>query len=380
LLSLCCHGKGSKNHLKINILLAVVFLSFTLMAYSGLFEVSADRIGGTQLNGDGCVCHSFYEDSTVFVWVEGPDTLAVGETGLYKMFLTGGPAEAGGYNVAGRFGTMIATDSLSVWDYRAPNELTQAFPLVFPTPQDTIFWPFAYTASDSSDLDTIYSVGLSIVYDSIPDFYDLWAFGPKFPLTIIEVVPVELTTFSVELNNKSVQLKWTTGSELNNRGFEIERKIINHQSSVISIWEKIGFVDGKGTTSETNQYTFTDKNITNGRSLYRLKQIDFDGKFQYSDVVELNAEGLLFGFALSQNYPNPFNPVTVISFQLAVSNHITLKVFDIVGSEVATLVNDKLEAGNHEITFNAEGLPSGVYLCSLETKDQKLVRKMLLLK
>src|SRR3970282_2798721 len=103
MLSLCYHGKGSKNHLKINILLAVVFLSFTLMAYSGLFEVSADRIGGTQLNGDGCVCHSFYEDSTVFVWVEGPDTLAVGETGLYKMFFTGGPADAGGYNGVGRF-------------------------------------------------------------------------------------------------------------------------------------------------------------------------------------------------------------------------------------------------------------------------------------
>ena len=146
-----------------------MFISFTLFAYSGLFEIPERRIGGTQLNGDGCVCHSLDEDPKVMVWVEGPETLAVGQGGLYKMFLAGGPAEAGGYNVAGRFGTMALVDTLSFLDPRDPNELTQAFPLVFPTPQDTIFWPFMYFASDISNVDTIYSVGLSIVFDSIPD-------------------------------------------------------------------------------------------------------------------------------------------------------------------------------------------------------------------
>ena len=368
--------------MKINITLAVVFLSFTLLAYSGLFELPQERIGGTQLNGDGCVCHSFYEDSTVIVWVEGPETLAVGQTGLYKMFLAGGPAEAGGYNVAGRFGTMGIVDTISVWDYRAPNELTQAFPLVFPTPQDTIFWPFEYTASDSSDVDTIYSCGLSIVYDSIPDFNDRWAFGPKFPLIITdEITPVELTSFNVELNEKAALLKWTTATELNNKGFEIEKESGDiPQGGKETGWKRIGFVEGKGTTSEASEYTFVDMNLKSGKSLYRLKQVDYNGNYQYSDIAELNAEGLLFNFELSQNYPNPFNPTTVISWQLAVGSHVILKVYDVLGNEVAVLVNKKQEGGKHEIIFDSANFPSGIYIYSLETENQKLARKMLLLK
>lgn len=366
--------------MKINVFLAVIFLSFTLLAYSGLFETSTERIGGTELNGDGCVCHSFYEDSTVFVWVEGPETLAVGQIGLYKMFLAGGPAEAGGYNVAGRFGTMGLSDTLSVWDWRAPNELTQAFPLVFPTPQDTIFWPFFYTASDSSDVDTIYSVGLSIVYDSIPDHLDIWAFGPKFPLTIIDdITPVELISFTVDLIDKTAVLKWTTATELNNRGFEIER-FQNSEKEGLNNWEKIGFVEGKGTTSERSDYVFIDKNLTVNKNLYRLKQVDYDGKFTYSNVLELDTEGLVFNFELNQNYPNPFNPSTVIGLQLPVDGYVTLKVYDILGKEVVTLLNEEKEAGMHEIIFNAENLPSGIYLYSIEAGGKKLARKMLLLK
>ncbi|OGU76926.1 MAG: hypothetical protein A2V93_00380 [Ignavibacteria bacterium RBG_16_34_14] len=365
--------------MKINITLAVVFLSFTLLAYSGLFQIPpTERIGCTELNGDGCVCHSLYADPSVEVWVEGPETLAVGQTGLYKMFLTGGPAEAGGYNVAGRFGTMKTVDSISVWDYRAPNELTQAFPLLFPTPQDTIFWPFEYTASDSSDVDTIYSCGLSIVYDSIPDFYDKWAFGPKFPLTIIEAIPVELTSFSVELNDKNAILKWRTVSELNNRGFEIER-LQDYKITRLQNWEKIGFVEGKGTTSETSEYSFIDKNLTNGKNLYRLKQIDYDGRFQYSEIVELNAEGL-FNFELSQNYPNPFNPSTVISWQLAVSSYVTLIVYDILGNEVVTLISEERSAGKHEVEFNASKISSGLYFYMIKAGDFTEKRKMLFIK
>src|SRR5690606_35447453 len=227
-----------------------------------------ERIGSTELNGDGFVCHSLYEDTTVYVWVEGPETLAVGQTGLYKMYLAGGPAEAGGYNVAGRYGTMRVVDSISVWDNRAPNELTQAFPLVFPTPKDTIFWPFEYTASDSSDVDTIYSCGLSIVYDSLPIFTDRWAFGPKFPLTIIdEFTPVELVSLNAEMSYNSAIINWKTASELNNKGFYIERLNIKNLNGE---WEIIGFVEGKGTTTETSEYSFVDKNITAAKYFYRL--------------------------------------------------------------------------------------------------------------
>jgi len=107
------------------------------------------------------------------------------------MFLVGGPAEAGGYNVAGRFGEMILVDTFSFRHPLAKNELTQAFSLPFPSTEDTIYWEFGYVASDSSLIDTIYSVGLSLVWDTIPDALDRWNFGPKFPLTIMPVTAVE---------------------------------------------------------------------------------------------------------------------------------------------------------------------------------------------
>ncbi len=368
--------------MKINVFLVVLFLSFTLLAYSGLFENQTERIGGTQLNGDGCVCHSLYEDTTVKVWIEGPETLTVGQTGIYKMFLAGGPAEAGGYNVAGRFGLMGAIDSLSVWDYRAPNELTQAFPLLFPTQQDTISWHFEYTASDSSEVDTIYSTGLSLIYDGIPDSLDRWGYGPKFPLIIInDVTPVEISSFSVELNKETALLNWTTATELNNKGFEIEKTL--SLTSPVQGWEKIGFIEGKGTTAERNDYHFIDLNLKNGISLYRLKQIDYDGKYQYSNVVELKTGDILSDFELSQNYPNPFNPTTKIKFIIPKSSFVNLKVYDVLGIEVATLVNEEKSAGKYEVNFGANFLSSGIYFCKIEVGNRQVftqTRKMLLLK
>ncbi len=187
------------------IILIIIFVSFITFAYSGLFEY--DLLGGTQLNGSGCVCHTVERDTSVTVWIEGPDSLAMGQTGIYKMFLANGPAEAGGYNVAGRFGIMSVVDTLSYWHFASPNELTQAFPLLFPTPQDTIYWMFSYTAPDSVVIDTLYSCGLSLVYDSIPDFHDRWNFGPKFPITVYQnIVPVELLSFTSSVDRNNVLL------------------------------------------------------------------------------------------------------------------------------------------------------------------------------
>lgn len=178
--------------MKIRIFLIVIFFSFLLLSLgTGRKHDQITILGATQLNGDGCVCHGLEVDTTVKCWVVGPDTLHEGETALYKMFLTGGPAEGGGYNVAGRFGKMTAADSTSIGHLLAPNELTQRFSLPFPTTQDTIFWAFYYTASDSSQFDTIYSVGLSLVWDSIPDEHDKWNFGPKFPIVVTPAVSVK---------------------------------------------------------------------------------------------------------------------------------------------------------------------------------------------
>jgi len=182
--------------MKINILLGLIFISLLLIASENYIN-DPQLIGGTELNGNGCVCHALDRDLDVDVWVEGPESLYVGQMGIYKMYLAGGPAEAGGYNVAGRFGTMELLDTLSFRHPLALNELTQAFSLPFPSTEDTIYWEFGYLASDSSQVDTIYSCGLSLVWDSIPDFRDRWNFGPKFPLTILNVTKTESDYFSL---------------------------------------------------------------------------------------------------------------------------------------------------------------------------------------
>jgi hypothetical protein len=364
--------------MKNSIILFSVFVAFITLAFSGLYEHEQDLLGGTQLNGAGCVCHTVERDTSVTVWIEGPDTLIKGQTGLYRMYLANGPAEAGGHNVAGRFGIMSLVDTLSVWDYRSPNELTQAYPLEFPTPQDTIYWEFAYTAPDSVLIDTLYSCGLSLVYDHIPDFHDRWNFGPKFPVTVIDgIVPVELTKFIANVENGSVVLDWVTATETNNSGFEIERsKKIEERGEK---WEAIGFVNGNGTTTETHLYSFKDEELISSNYLYRLKQIDFDGSFNYSNIV--NVEILdLKTFSLSQNYPNPFNPATKISWYSPFSGWQTLKLYDILGNEVSVLVNEFRNAGRSEIVFNAADLPSGIYIYKLQAGDFAQSMKMLLLK
>ena len=335
-----------KNYL----ILLIIFVLFTTIAYSGLFGV--DLIGGTELNGSGCVCHTTERDTTVSVWIEGPDTLFMGETGLYRMYLANGPAEAGGYNVAGKFGIMSIVDSLSVWDYRAPNELTQAFPLLFPTSQDTIYWDFAYTAPDSLVIDTLYSCGLSIVYDHIPDFNDRWNFGPKFQVVVAEeAVPVELVAFTSTVSENNVTLSWETATETNNMGFEIERSK-DSKMEESKDWETIKFIEGFGTTTEEQTYSFKDENLKSGSYHYRLKQIDFNGAFQYSNILEAEIVSAS-DFILEQNYPNPFNPSTTIRYSVskvtlgaAEESLVQLKIYDVLGNEVAALVNEYKSLGN----------------------------------
>ncbi|AFH48769.1 Hypothetical protein IALB_1058 [Ignavibacterium album JCM 16511] len=371
--------------MKINLVLLALFISFVAFSYSGLFERPTELLGGTELNGAGCVCHTVVRDTSVKVWIEGPDTLMVGQTGIYHMYLAGGPAQAGGYNVAGRFGTMVLTDSFSFWDYRSPNELTQAFPLVFPSASDTIYWEFGYTASDSSAIDTLYSCGLSIVYDGIPDSLDRWNFGPKFPITIVQgTIPVELISFSAELKNNSVELNWITASETNNKGFEVQRiqkSEVNGQT-----WKNVSFIPGKGTSTEINHYSFRDKNLERGEYIYRLKQIDFDGSFTFSEEVEVNIN-IPSEFALLQNYPNPFNPSTKIKYVISseTRNLVTLKVYDALGNEVATLVNEEKSPGEYEVEFSVgrnsgPDITSGVYLYQLSAGNFTETRKMILLK
>ena len=337
--------------MKINLLLGFLFITMIIIASENSVN-DPDLIGGTELNGNGCVCHTVERDFSVDVWVEGPDTLYVGEIGLYKMYLAGGPAEAGGYNVAGRFGEMVLVDSFSFQHPMAKNELTQTFSLPFTSAQDTIFWEFGYLASDASLKDTIYSCGLSLVWDTIPDPLDRWNFGPKFPIKILdEPIPVELISFSANQKDNSVQLRWITSTERNNAGFELERQLPGDYSAVNS-WEKIDFIVGNGTTSESNNYSYIDIFVANGLYNYRLKQIDYDGTIKYSNIIQVEVK-LPNNFSLEQNYPNPFNPSTKIKFTIPVvekghAPFVQLIIYDVLGNEIATLVNEEKPAGTYE--------------------------------
>jgi len=192
-------------------------------------------------------------------------------------------------------------------------------------------------------------------------------------------LPVELNSFTAQIIDEGVKLIWKTETEVNNYGFEVERQISSEQLTADN-WKKITFVEGHGNSNSPKEYNFLDEGISYGTYAYRLKQIDNDGTFEYSDVIEVNAGDIPEGFVLEQNYPNPFNPTTVIKFALAESQQATLTVYDILGNEVAQLFNKITEAGKvYKIEFGASDLSSGVYYYRLSTPQKSLVRKMLLL-
>jgi photosystem II stability/assembly factor-like uncharacterized protein len=220
--------------------------------------------------------------------------------------------------------------------------------------------------------------GLKAVY--FTDINTGWVVGQSG--TILKTtnggIPVELTSFLVTAKQNSVLLEWTTATEINNQGFEIERQSIGGE------FEKIGYVAGSGTTTEPNEYSFTDNNVSSGTYTYRLKQIDFDGSFEYSKEIEVEIS-VLFGFSLQQNYPNPFNPNTIIKYQIPELSFATIKVFDVLGKEVVTLVNEEKPAGSYEVEFNSRGLihqtlPSGIYFYQLKAGSFIESKKMILIK
>jgi len=210
--------------------------------------------------------------------------------------------------------------------------------------------------------------------------HDVWL------LRLESIVPVELTSFKAFVKGNNVELNWTTATETNNRGFEIQRSVIPNGVRNL-VWESAGFLKGNGTSTEPKNYSFVDEGLSSGKFAYRLKQIDYDGSFAYSDIAEVeinNPEE----FTLEQNYPNPFNPVTKIKFKIQASSlnpfskeegsFTSIKVFDVLGNEVAVLVNEFMQSGYYEVEFNANNynLPSGIYFYRLQAGAFIEVRKM----
>ena len=191
-------------------------------------------------------------------------------------------------------------------------------------------------------------------------------------------MPVELTSFSATTAGSTIKLNWSTATETNNYGFEIERKVGSPQSTVGN-YEKIGFVNGNGNSNSPKDYSFVDSKVNAGKYSYRLKQIDNDGQFEYSKTIEVEMNGVT-KFELSQNYPNPFNPTTSIRYAIDGRQFVSLKVFNLLGKEVATLVNENKEAGNYLVNFNASYLSSGIYIYKLQAGEFIQTKKMTLIK
>jgi hypothetical protein len=237
------------------------------------------------------------------------------------------------------------------------------------------------------------NTGVTTLIDATSNDYD-GTLSPGFALTGStsnwvtnnDPLPVELTSFSASLVGNKVSLNWVTATEVNNFGFEIERKIVGTSRDLSEIWATISFIKGNGNSNSPKEYSFIDESVKDGKNSYRLKQIDFDGNFEYSEEIEVDIRTTPVEFNLAQNYPNPFNPSTVISYQLSAFSNVKLTVYDLLGNEVTVLVNKEQEAGVYNFEWNGSGLSSGVYYYRLNAvspngeQNFTSVKKMLLLK
>jgi hypothetical protein len=190
------------------------------------------------------------------------------------------------------------------------------------------------------------------------------------------IIPVELSSFDAVVSDRAIIVRWTTTTELNSRGFELERKLDEE-------WQRIGFFEGKGTTTEKSIYEFTDDfryNSFSGAIFYRLKQIDFSGTYSYSDAIQVEVDFITKEFVLFQNYPNPFNPVTTIKYAIPSAGRISIIIYNILGEKIDVLVDEVKEPGIHEVNFNTDMLGSGIYFYRIETDKFVETKKMVILK
>ncbi|MFZ2863816.1 MAG: T9SS type A sorting domain-containing protein, partial [Ignavibacteriaceae bacterium] len=213
-------------------------------------------------------------------------------------------------------------------------------------------------------------------YFTTPGTNNQTLYTPVIETSILDTpLPVELSAFSAKFkDNNNVELNWVTKTEVNNYGFNVERKVNDGQ------WNSLTFIEGHGNSNSPKEYSYSDKDLFAGGSKfqYRLKQVDTDGKFEYSDIVEV--EILPTKFELSQNYPNPFNPSTTIQFSLPKATQLKINIYNMLGELVETLAEGTYEAGYHKVTFTASNFPSGIYIYRIESNAFTQVRKMVLIK
>jgi hypothetical protein len=306
-----------------------------------------------------------------------------------------GEAELPGIPPGGYFAAWLLPDfvTLSYNDYRAPGN-PPAFPYTghishviriqtdIPTGNPmTVSWDLPSTILATS---TIGVTGNMVSFSGIGSHS--WNYNPVtlsyifVEIDYLDIVPVELTSFTGIVVDAGIMLNWTTATELNNQGFDIERK-----SNTIGSWERIGYVPGNGTSTEPQTYSYLDENVPDGSYSYRLKQIDFSGAYEYSDEIVVNVGFSPTDYILFQNYPNPFNPNTSIQFQVYKTGVVNVKIYDMLGQEIKTLFNDEVEAGMYTIQWdglndNGMKMSSGSYIYRMTAGDFVDSKEMLLLK
>jgi len=290
--------------------------------------------------------------------------------GLYK-WSTGVLVSAGGVTISG-----TASD---VWIFQIAQGLTLAngatITLQGGAQASNIFWQVAgiATLGTSSDFKGIVLCQTSIVMQTGAAFDGRALAQTAVTLDATNVIPVELISFTATSNGKEVILNWSTATELNNQLFEVQRSFEGNDFATV------GSVYGKGTTTERQDYSYSDKNLAEGKYFYRLKQIDYLGSYEYSDVLEVDYRTFK-NYLLEQNYPNPFNPATTIGFGIKEKSFVKVIILNNIGEEVAVVVNEEMESGFHTAEFTAANLPSGVYFYQLKAGEFISMKKMILLK
>jgi photosystem II stability/assembly factor-like uncharacterized protein len=298
----------------------------------------------------------------------------------------------------GNSGTvLLTTDGGEIWTSLNVNTSASLTSVAFPNANSV--WIagsggiILYSTDSGSSWTTFNGVTENnLISISFPDNNNGWIGG--WNGTILkyqsDIIPVELITFTATREGNEVELRWATATETNNSGFAVERMSIPNSKSEFRNpnWTEIGFIQGSGTTTEAKAYSFVDEDVTKGNHKYRLRQIDLDGSYTYSNEIEVEVDFSPEEFVLYQNYPNPFNPNTVISYQLSVTGNVILKVYDILGNEVVTLVNEEKQPGVYEVEFSADvshpgevrNLASGIYFYRLHISGFIATRKMVLLR
>jgi hypothetical protein len=344
---------NKKNFYGAGIIILIFSVSFLFYAYS------SGITSKTLKNGNGCTCHGS-QTSGVIVSITGPDTLTANQVATYNVTISGGPLLRAGTNIAAT-NAVVNTISGSGLQ-KIGDELTHTVPKQ-PT-SGSVTFAFQVVAPTAAGNITLYANGNSVNNDGSSSG-DEWNFASNKNVVVKLVVPVELTSLSAKVIDKDVRIDWSTATEENNKGFEIQRSL-----SASDKWINVGFVQGSGTTTEIKNYSFIDKNIQFGKYNYRIKQIDFDGSYKFYNLQdEVDLVGVS-DFSLSQNYPNPFNPITTIGFSLNMDANVSLKIYNSIGKEVTDLVNQFLEAGQYSFNFKADELTSGIYYYKLIVQNK----------